>query len=82
MSNMNEQLKELEQKNQALEAEVKGVEQKNQALELKVQALLEKISNIVARYENQEADYRVEITLLASKLKELDVQKTEEDGPV
>jgi hypothetical protein len=36
--------------------------------ELKVQALLERISQLTASYENQAADYRVEITELASRL--------------
>jgi len=41
-------------------------------LELKVQALLEKIGNIVASYENQVADLRVELTLLSKKNEELE----------
>ena len=34
---------------------------------LKVQALLEKISSLVAQYENQCADLRVEVTLLSNE---------------
>lgn len=34
---------------------------------LKNQALLEKISAITTKYENEAADYRVEITLLAKQ---------------
>lgn len=40
--------------------------------ELKVQALLEKVSSLTANYENQAADYRVEITLLTQKIQELE----------
>lgn len=39
--------------------------------ELKVQALLEKISNLTANYENQIADLRVELTIISEELREL-----------
>lgn len=38
--------------------------------ELKVQALLEKISSLTTGYENQIADLRVEITMLAENLQQ------------
>jgi hypothetical protein len=47
--------------------------------ELKIQALLEKISNLTANYENQVADYRVEITFLTQRVEELEKQQ-EGDG--
>lgn len=47
--------------------------------ELKIQALLEKISSLTANYENQVADYRVEITLLSQRVEELEKQQ-EDDG--
>ena len=43
--------------------------------ELKIQALLEKISSLTANYENQVADYRVEITLLTQRVEELENQQ-------
>lgn len=47
--------------------------------ELKIQALLEKISSLTAQYENQAADYRVEITFLTQRVEELEKQQ-EGDG--
>lgn len=35
--------------------------------DLKVQALLEKISNMTAQYENQIADLRVEVTIVSQE---------------
>lgn len=39
--------------------------------ELKNQALLEKISQLTTNYENQAAEYRVEVTILNQQVKEL-----------
>jgi uncharacterized protein YeeX (DUF496 family) len=38
--------------------------------DLKIQALLEKVSKLTTDYENQAADYRVEITMLSQQLQE------------
>lgn len=51
--------------------------------ELKVQALLEKVSNLTTRYENEVADLRVELTILSKQLEEAnkkleDVQNQEQ----
>lgn len=35
--------------------------------DLKIQALLEKISNLTTQYENQVADYRVDLTVVSSE---------------
>lgn len=55
--------------------------------DLKNQALLERVSNLTAQYENQSADLRVEYTLLEQEyrrvLNELEALKAEpEDVPV
>lgn len=42
--------------------------EQTQRLELKNQALLEKISSLTTNYENQIADLRVEMTVLAQDL--------------
>lgn len=39
----------------------------NNKLELKTQALLERISNLTAEYENKVADLRVELTLVTQE---------------
>jgi len=36
--------------------------------DLKVQALLERISQIIAQYENQDAERRIDITMLSEQL--------------
>jgi uncharacterized coiled-coil protein SlyX len=49
---------------------------------LKEQALLERLSQIVAQYENQIAELRVELTLMAKRLKGEDApQEAEETKP-
>lgn len=50
--------------------------------DLKIQALLEKISKITSAYENQEADYRVDITLLVAENEKLSKQLEELEAPV
>lgn len=59
--------------------------------DLKIQALLEKVSNLTAQYENQAADFRVELTIseaerekLQNRIKELeapDVSETPNEKP-
>jgi uncharacterized protein YeeX (DUF496 family) len=44
--------------------------------ELKIQALLEKISSLVSAYENQVADFRVELTLVSHERDQLQEQLT------
>lgn len=44
----------------------------NNRNELKSQALLERVSQLSTQYENQLADYRVEMTMLASQKQELE----------
>lgn len=39
--------------------------------DLKIQALLEKISNMAAQYENAAADYRVDLTVQGQQIEEL-----------
>ena len=51
------------------------VAQRVQMYELKNQALLEKISSLTANYENQIADLRVEVTLLANQLQTLENER-------
>lgn len=46
--------------------------------DLKIQALLEKVSNLTAQYENQVADLRVEVTLLSAELQEARSPQAEE----
>ena len=48
--------------------------------DLKITALLEKISRLTAQYENQEADYRVEITVLSRRLREAQELLNATDG--
>lgn len=50
--------------------------------ELKIQALLEKLSNLTANYENQIADLRVDITLTSIELEELKAIQAEKDQDV
>ena len=47
--------------------------------ELKIQALLEKVSSLTTSYENQLADFRVEITILSQELQEL--KRAGEESP-
>lgn len=49
--------------------------------ELKVQALLEKISNLTAQYENQVADFRVELTMLNQENEQLRTRISELETP-
>lgn len=42
--------------------------------ELKIQALLEKISNMTAQYENQIADLRVDLTIISQDRDQLRAQ--------
>ena len=49
--------------------------------ELKVQALLEKISNLTAQYENQVADFRVELTMLNQENEQLRTRISELKAP-
>jgi uncharacterized protein YeeX (DUF496 family) len=44
-----------------------GREEKMDRKDLKIQALLEKITQLTTQYENQAADYRVEITMLTQE---------------
>jgi uncharacterized protein YeeX (DUF496 family) len=46
--------------------------------ELKNQALLEKISNMTAQYENQVADLRVELTIAQHEKQQLEAQLNSE----
>lgn len=43
-------------------------EQPKDRKDLKIQALLEKIANLTASYEDQVADLRVELTMVADEL--------------
>lgn len=45
-------------------------EQQVDRKDLKIQALLEKVSNMTAQYENQVADLRVELTVVSQELEE------------
>ena len=48
---------------------------------LKEQALLERLSQMVASYENQIAELRVELTLMAKKLEGQSVSQEAEEKP-
>lgn len=50
--------------------------------QLKNQALVERVSQLAAQYENQAADYRVEITLLTSEIEQLRAQLEEANRDV
>lgn len=54
------------------------VEEVKDVKDLKIQALLERISQLTAQYENQDADRRVTITILGNRVKELE-QTTQEE---
>lgn len=45
--------------------------------DLKIQALLEKISQLTTQYENQAADYRVEITMHGADVQRLTQENQE-----
>jgi len=57
-------------------------EQQVDRKDLKIQALVEKISTLTAQYENQAADYRVEITLMSTENNRLEnlVHELQEKG--
>jgi hypothetical protein len=46
--------------------------------DLKIQALLEKISSLTTQYENQIADLRVELTLVAEEAAQAQSEKVED----
>jgi hypothetical protein len=46
--------------------------------DLKIQALLEKISSLTTQYENQIADLRVELTLVADEAAQAQSEKAED----
>lgn len=48
---------------------------------LKIQALLEKISNMTAQYENQAADMRVDFTLISQERDMLQARVKELEAP-
>lgn len=49
--------------------------------DLKIQALLEKISNMTAQYEDQVANLRVELTMVSQELAQLQATKAEDESP-
>lgn len=51
-----------------------------QRSQLKVQALVEKISELTSNYENQCADYRVDITLLSNYVERLENEAKDNDS--
>lgn len=50
--------------------------------ELKVQALLERVSNLTAEYENKVADLRVELTMLSQEVASLRDGSSKSDASV
>jgi uncharacterized protein YeeX (DUF496 family) len=59
-------------------------EQQVDQKDLKIQALLERVSNLTAQYENQVADYRVELTVVSTQLEQANAkiaELTEPDAP-
>jgi len=51
-------------------------------LELKLQALRERLSNVVTNYEDQDADRRVQITLLGKENEELSARVRELENSI
>lgn len=49
--------------------------------DLKIQALLEKVGNLTATYENQIADFRVELTLVSQENEALKKKVEELEAP-
>ncbi len=47
---------------------------------MKIQALLEKVSSLTTRYENEIADLRVELTFLTEDLKEFKKDNVQEEA--
>jgi hypothetical protein len=56
-------------------------EQQVDQKDLKIQALLERVSNLTAQYENQIADYRVELTVVSTQLEQANAKIAELKEP-
>lgn len=57
-------------------------EQQIDRKDLKIQALLEKVSNMTAQYENQVADLRVELTIATQELDQYHQQEAATNATV